>query len=182
MAIVVRPAGYTGSLQRIIWNQGNAVPATAYLWGGGGGAGGRDSASGGDGSGAGFSVVNFTVNEGDTIEVAVGGGGGGGQGGSDAAGGSAGASYVADYLFNTRDAATSPPVYPQFNPLYCTFLNTYGIWTNPTSAAVFDRTYTVNFPTTGNYQFTACADDSARFFVDDVEVFYADNFASPWTV
>lgn len=183
MAIVVRPAGYTGSLQRMIWTQGNAVPATAYLWGGGGGGGGADSASGGDGGGAGFSVVNFTVNEGDTIEVAVGGGGGGGQGrAGDAAGGTAGASYVADYLFNTRDAATSPPVYPQFNPLYCTFLNTYGIWTNPTSAAVFDRTYTVNFPTTGNYQFTACADNSARFFVDDVEVFYADNFASPWTV
>jgi len=183
MAIVVRPAGYTGSLQRMIWTQGNAVSATAYLWGGGGGAGGADSANGGDGGGAGFSVVNFTVNEGDTIEVAVGGAGGGGQGrAGDAAGGVAGASYVADYQFNTRDASTSPPVYPQFNSAYCTFLNTYGVWVNPTSAAVFDRTYTVNFPTTGNYQFTACADNSARFFIDDVEVFYADNFTAPWTV
>jgi hypothetical protein len=183
MAIVVRPAGYTGSLQRIIWNQGNAVSATAYLWGGGGGAGGADSASGGDGGGAGFSVVNFTVNEGDTIEVAVGGGGGGGQSSAgDAAGGSAGASYVADYLFNTRDAVTSPAVFPQFNSAWCTFLNTFGVWVNPTSAAVFDRTYTVNFPTTGNYQFTCCADNSARFFIDDVEAFYADNFTAPWTV
>ena len=183
MAIVVRPAGYTGSLQSIIWNQGNAVPATAYLWGGGGGAGGADSASGGDGSGAGFSVVNFTVDEGDTIEVAVGGGGGGGQSSTgDAAGGSAGASYVSDYLFNTRDAVASPPVFPQFNSAWCTFLNTFGVWVNPTSAAVFDRTYTVNFPSTGNYQFTCCADNSAIFFVDGVEAFRADNFASPWTI
>jgi len=167
----------------MIWTQGNAVSATAYLWGGGGGAGWADSASGGDGGGAGFSVVNFTVNEGDTIEVAVGGAGGGGQSRTgDAAGGNAGASYVADYQFNTRDAVTSPPVYPQFNSAYCTFLNTYGVWVNPTSAAVFDRTYTVNFPTTGNYQFTACADNSARFFIDGVEAFYADNFAAPWTI
>ena len=183
MATVIRPAGYTGSLQRLIWNQGNAVPVTAYLWGGGGGGGGNDSAAGGTGGGSGFSVVNFTVDEGDTIEIAVGGGGGAGQSGrGDAAGGTAGASYVADYLFNTRDAVASPPVYTQFNSAWCTFLNTYGVWVNPGSAAVFDRTYTVNFPTTGNYQFTACADNSARFFVDDVEVFYADNFASPWTV
>jgi hypothetical protein len=123
------------------------------------------------------------VSEGDTIEVAVGGAGGGGQSGaSNGAGGTAGASYVADYLFTTRDAVASPPVYPQFNSAYCTFLNTYGVWVNPSSAAVFDRTYTVNFPTSGNYQFTACADNSARFFVDDVEVFTANNFTTPWTV
>ena len=181
MPTVTRPAGYTGFLQRLIWNQGNAVPVTAYLWGGGGGGGGNDSSPGGVGGGAGFSVVNFTVDEGDVIEAAVGGGGGAGQAGGGAAGGNAGASYVADYLFNTRDAAASPPVFPQFNSAWCTFLNTYGVWTNPGSAAVFDRTYTVNFPTTGNYQFTACASNLARFFIDDVEVFYADNPASPWT-
>ena len=183
MAKVLRPAGYTGLLQRMVWTQGNAVSATAYLWGGGGGAGGADSNPGGNGGGSGFSQVNFTVNEGDTIEIAVGGGGGGGQSGAgNGAGGTAGASLVEDYQFNTRDATASPPVYPQFNSAYCTFLNTYGVWVNPTSAAVFDRTYTVNFPTTGNYQFTACADNSARFFIDGVEAFYADNFTAPWTI
>jgi hypothetical protein len=184
MAIkVLRPAGYTGYLQRMVWDQGNAVPVTAYLWGGGGGGGGNDSGPGGVGGGGGYSVVNFTVDEGDTIEVAIGGAGSAGQSGAgNGAGGNAGASYVADYLFTTRDGVTSPPVYSQFNSAYCTFLNTYGVWRNPTSAAVFDRTYTVDFPTTGNYQFTCCADNYADFFVDDQLVFHADNFSSPWTV
>ena len=183
MAIVVRPAGYTGSLQRIVWAQGNAVPVTAYLWGGGGGGGGRDSASGGVGGGAGYTQVNFVVNEGDTIEVAVGGKGGGGENAaSNAAGGTAGSSYISDFDFNLKDAVSVPPVFAQFNSAYCTFLNNNGVWVNPSSAAVFDRSYTVNFPVTGNYQFTMCADNFARCFVDDVEVFYADNFQTPWTV
>jgi hypothetical protein len=180
--VVVRPAGYTGFLQRIIWNQGDNVPVTAYLWGGGGGAGGNDRGRGGNGGGAGFTQIQFTINDGDTLEVAVGGAGVGGGVGSDAPGGQAGASFVTDYLFNTIDAATSPPVFKQFNSAYCTFLNTYGVWTNPTSAAVFDRTYTVNFPVTGNYQFTSCADNSAEFYVDGVLAFTADNFRAPWTV
>jgi hypothetical protein len=183
MAIVVRPAGYTGSLQRIVWAQGNNVPVTAYLWGGGGGGGGADSASGGIGGGAGYAQVNFVVNEGDIIEVAVGGKGTGGQSGrGNGAGGSAGASYVTDFYFNTRDAASSPPVFPQFNSAYCTFLNNYGVWENPTSAAVFDRTYTVNFPVTQNYQFTAAADNSAIFYIDGVERFSTNSFTSPYYV
>lgn len=184
MALVVRPAGYTGSLQRIVWAQGDNVPVTAYLWGGGGGGGGNDAATnGGVGGGAGYTQVNFVVNEGDIIEVAVGGKGGGGQNSaSNGAGGTAGSSYISDFDFNTRDAVTSPPVFAQFNSAYCTFLNNYGVWVNPTSAAVFDRSWTVNFPTTGNYQFTMAADNFARCFVDDVEVFYADNFQTPWTV
>jgi len=181
--VVVRPAGYTGSLQGLTWTQGNNVPVTAYLWGGGGGGGGNDSGPGGDGGGAGFTQIQFTVNEGDVIEVAVGGGGGAGQSGaSNGAGGTAGASYTTENLFNTINAVASPPVYAQFNSAYCTFLNTYGVWVNPSSATVFDRTYTVNFPVTGNYQFTMCADNSARCFVDGTEVFYADNFKTPWTV
>jgi hypothetical protein len=123
------------------------------------------------------------INEGDTLDVAVGGKGTGGQSGAgNGAGGSAGASFVTDFYFNTRDAAASPAVFPQFNPAYCTFLNTYGIWTNPTSATIFDRTYTVNFPATQNYQFTAAADNSARFFVDGVERFFTDSFTSPYYV
>ena len=183
MAIVVRPAGYTGSLQRIVWAQGDAVPVTAYLWGGGGGGGGRDSNPGGAGGGAGYTQVNFVVNEGDIIEVAVGGKGTGGQNSaSNGAGGSAGASYVTDFYFNTRDSASSPPVFAQFNSAYCTFLNNYGVWGNPTSLAVFDRTYTVNFPVTQNYQFTAAADNSATFYIDGVERFSTNSFTSPYYV
>jgi hypothetical protein len=183
MAIVVRPAGYTGFLQRLVWAQGDNVPVTAYLWGGGGGGGGADSASGGNGGGAGYTQVNFVVNEGDIIEVAVGGKGTSGESGrGNAAGGEAGASFVSDFDFNIRTAVTSPPVFAQFNSAYCTFLNNNGVWVNPTSAAVFDRTWTVNFPTTGNYQFTMAADNFARCFVDGVEVFYSDNFTNPWTV
>ena len=60
MAIVVRPAGYTGSLQRIVWAQGDDVPVTAYLWGGGGGGGGNDAATnGGVGGGAGYTQVKL---------------------------------------------------------------------------------------------------------------------------
>lgn len=183
MAIVVRPAGYTGSLQRIVWEQGNNVPVTAYLWGGGGGGGGNDSAIGGAGGGGGYSQANFVVNEGDIIEVAVGGKGGGGESGrGGAAGGPAGASYTTDFFFNTRDAVTSPAVFPQWNSAYCTFLNTYGVWVNPTSATTFDRTYTVNFPTTQTYQFTASADNSARFFIDGIERFFTDNFRNPYYI
>lgn len=181
--IVVRPVGYTGYLQRIVWTQGTNIPVTAHLWGGGGGAGGADSNPGGNGGGGGFTTVNFTINAGDVLEVAVGGGGGGGQSyAGNAAGGNAGASYLSDNIFNTIDNTASPPVFKQFNSAYCTFLNTYGVWVNPSSAATFDRSYTVNFPVSGNYQFTACSDNSAKFFIDGVQVFYTDNYTSPFTI
>ena len=180
--IVVRPAGYTGSLQQLIWAQGNNVPVTAYLWGGGGGGGGNDSNRGGNGCGAGFTPVQFTINVGDVLEVAVGGSGGPGAGGSGAAGGNAGASLVLQNDFNTITNAASPPVFPQFNSAYCTFLNTYGVWVNPTSAAVFDRTYTVNFPVSGDYQFTASVDNYAEFFIDGASAFFANSYTNEYTV
>lgn len=181
--IVVRPAGYTGSLQQLIWAQGNNVPVTAYLWGGGGGGGGNDSNRGGNGCGAGFTPVQFTINVGDVLEVAVGEGGGPGASGQRGAGGGfAGASLLESSDFNTIDNAASPPVFKQFNSAYCTFLNTYGVWVNPTSAAVFDRTYTVNFPVSGDYQFTASADSSAQFFIDGTSAFFANNYTNEFTI
>lgn len=181
--VIVRPAGYTGSLQRMVWTQGNNVPVTAYLWGGGGGGGGNDSNRGGNGGGGGFTEVQFVINAGDVLEVAVGGGGGPGQSGAaNAAGGNAGASLVVQNDFNTADNAASPPVFRQFNSAYCGFLNTYGVWVNPTSAAVFDRTYTVNFPVTGNYQFTASVDNYATFYIDGIEAFFANSYTNEYTV
>jgi hypothetical protein len=164
--IIARPAGYTGFLQQLTWAQGNNIPVTAHLWGGGGGGGGNDSNAGGSGSGGGYSQVQFTINEGDVLEVAVGGPGTGGGAGSAAGGGTAGSSYLSDtsLLFSTLETA-SPPVFRQFNSSYCTFLNTYGVWTNPTSATTFDRTYTINFPVTTFYSFIASADNTADIYV-----------------
>ena len=175
--IVVRPAGYTGFLQQLTWVQGNGVQATAHLWGGAGGGGGNDSNPGGAGNGGGYTQVPFTINEGDVLEVAVGGPGTGGAGGRSAPGGTPGSSYLVDasLLFSTLTTA-SPPVFRQFNSAYCTFLNTYGVWTNPTSATTFDRTYTINFPTTTWYSFIASADNSADIYLDGVFLFTATGF------
>jgi len=165
--LVVRPAGYTGFLQQLTWVQGNNIPVTAHLWGGGGGGGGNDSNAGGSGSGGGYTQVQFTINEGDVLQVAVGGSGGGGAGGgASAAGGGPGSSYLFDgsLLFSTLETA-SPPVVRQFNSAYNTFLNTYGVGGNPTRATVFDRTYTINFPVETWYQFTACADNAADIYL-----------------
>ena len=110
--------------------------------------------------------MKFTINEGDVLEVAVGGPGTGGGAGSAAGGGTAGSSYLSDtsLLFSTLETA-SPPVFRQFNSSYCTFLNTYGVWTNPTSATTFDRTYTINFPDTAFYSFIASADNTADIYL-----------------
>ena len=180
--IVVRPAGYTGYLQQMTWVQGNNIPVTAHLWGGGGGGGGNDSNPGGNGSGGGYTQAQFTINEGDVLQVAVGGPGTGGSRGSGAAGGSPGFSYLDDgsLLFSTLEPA-SPPVVRQFNSAYCTFLNTYGVWVDPTSATVFDRTYTVTFPVTTWYSFIASADNGADIFLDGVYLFAATSFQGTGT-
>jgi hypothetical protein len=171
MAIKTRSLGFTNSIQRLVWSQGNNVPVTAYLWGGGGGGGGNDSGTGGNGAGAGFTEISFTVNEGDVIDVAVGGpGGGGASGQGSAAGGTAGASYVEEEIFNTRSAVASPPVIPSTNSAYVSFLNTYGVWGDPVSAANFERSYVVNFPTTGLYTLIASADNSAQIYIDDTYI------------
>lgn len=187
MAIVLRPAGYTGTLQQLTWTQGDNVPVTAYLWGGGGGGGGNDTGQGGSGSGGQYSQVNFVINEGDVLELAV---GGPGQGGAsyrgDAAGGSPGASFTLDTIFNTRTATpvSGPggPVQPQWNSRYCTFLNTNGVWISPSSATNFDKTYNVTFPVTGNYQFQASADNYATFYFDGVPLFTAYDYQTTYEV
>jgi len=68
----------------------------AYIWGGGGGGGGNDSASrGGDGAPGKFHKVNFSINQGDLLEIVVGDGGqAGGSSAGSAAGGNGGASRI----------------------------------------------------------------------------------------
>jgi hypothetical protein len=174
-------------VQRLVWPTGTNIPVTAYLWGGGGGGGGFDARPGGAGSGGGFTEANFSVSAGDVIEVAVGGGGAGGpSGATGGVGGVAGASYVSDsgaeLSFNTRSAATSPPVVPSTNSAYVSFLNTYGVWVNPITAANFDRSYVVNFPSTTNYTFTASADNSATLYLDGTLIGTVPGFTSTVTL
>jgi hypothetical protein len=303
MAEVIREAGYTGFVQRLTWVHGNAVPVTAYLWGGGGAGGARaptgsfttsyqgalqqdpfhnvlvpnqsgyyievvlvyndvgnlidtnrigycvvvdgvvvylnqtgpgqpdavpppttvavktefrgysyyngtpgpstsfiavecysfnyttytsGGAVGGTGGGGAYAQVNFTINEGDILDVAVGQGGGAGGVTALASGitpgGEAGAGLLTSSLFNTVTNPASPPVYREFNPTYCTFLNNYGVWTDPPSATLFDRTYTVTFPATGNYQFTICSNGRADFYVDGEFAAFSYDPQIPWTV
>jgi hypothetical protein len=179
---VVRPLSYTGTVESLTWSQGINVPVRAYLWGGGGGGGGDDSNPGGSGSGAGYAEVSFTLNSGDTIEVVVGGcGGPGASGVTGSGGGFAGASYLeipTGTVFNTRTTAASPPTFAQFNPNYCAFLNTYGVWESNTRTRDFDRSYTVSFPSTGLYTFTASADNSAVISMDGTPLFSSTSFAN----
>jgi hypothetical protein len=183
MATVLRPVGYTGSLQQLTWQFGNNVPVAAYLWGGGGGGGGNDSGTGGAGGGGAYSVVNFNISAGDVLQVAVGGPGGGGQSGqSSAAGGSPGFSYTQSQIFNTITAVPSSglggPVFSQFNTRYCTFLNSNGVWVNPSSTTNFDKTYTVTFPSSTEYQFIGSADNYADVYVDGSIVLSAPDYTT----
>jgi hypothetical protein len=177
---VVRPLGYSGRIESLTWS-GLPSNGRAYLWGGGGGGGGKDAATpGGNGSGGGFTEVFFTLFDGDVLQVVVGGPGGSGQ--SDVAGqggGSPGASYLTtSTIFNTRTEAASPPTFAQYNPNYCTFLNTYGVWESNTRTQDFDRSYTVAFPSTGLYTFTASADNSAVISMDGTPLFSATTFTN----
>jgi hypothetical protein len=182
MPIKTRSLGFTNSLQRLVWSQGNNVPVTAYLWGGGGGGGGNDRGAGGNGSGGGFTELTFTVDEGDVIDVAVGGPGGRGPTGAGGTGGTAGASYTGDIIFDTRSTVASPPVIASTNSAYVSFLNQYGVWVNPVTARNFDRSYVVNFPITGTYTFVASADNSASLYVDDIFVGDVPGFKATYTL
>ena len=99
MARVVRPVGYTGGLQQLVWPSG-ASTVTAYLWGAGGGGGGDEGSDdpGGNGGGGGWAQCSFSVNPGDVITVAVGRGGSGGKPGTTVGTGGPSAAY---HVFDT---------------------------------------------------------------------------------
>jgi hypothetical protein len=172
MPTTTRVLGFTNGVQRLTWS---GPPGTiyAYLWGGGGGAGGNDSSSGGNGTGGGYASTNFTVVDGDVIDVAVGGPGGNGLSRARGfGGGAAGASLAANSLtFDTRTAAVSPPVGVYFNSAWGSFLNTYGIWEAESAGVTnFERTYAINFPTTGLYTFTFSVDNYGDVSVDGTTI------------
>ena len=172
MSTTTRVLGFTSGIQRLVWS---GPPGTIYahLWGGGGGLGGNDAFVGGNGTGGGYAFESFTVVDGDVIDVAVGGPGGNGLSGARGyGGGAAGASLsLSSLTFNTRTAPASPPVGVYFDPNWGSFLNTYGIWEASTAGATnFERTYSVNFPTTGLYTFTFSVDNIGDVSVDGVVV------------
>lgn len=172
MPTTTRVLGFTSGIQRLVWS---GPPGTIYahLWGGGGGYGGSDTFSGGNGTGGGYAFTNFTVVDGDVIDVAVGGAGGNGLSGrSGLGGGAGGASLTASSLaFDTRTAPATPPVGVYFDPNWGSFLNTYGIWEAGSAGFVnFERTYLVNFPTTGLYTFAFSVDNYGDVSVDGTVV------------
>jgi hypothetical protein len=193
MPLVVRAIGHTGQTQRLIWNQGNNVPVTAYLWGGGGGGGGNDSNPGGNGSGGAFSTTNFTVNEGDEILCAVGGPGGPGGSGRGAPGGFAGASFMSQGTGTFWDSRSNisngnfsngyigaGQVYS--NGAYCSFLNTYGIWNADSLGGVYSRdlnvVWDVSFSDTGYYNFTISCDNRAELYIDGNFACFSDSYVT----
>jgi hypothetical protein len=183
MTTQIRALGYTNSLQQLVWAGTNNTRVTAYLWGGGGGGGGNDSGSGGSGSGGGFTQYTFTVDDGDVIQVAVGGKGfAGSSGASAAAGGRGGSSYFDSSVFDSRTATASPPTVASTNSAYVSFLNAYGVWNSDIGSASFDRTYNVSFPATGAYTFTASCDNFGTVSLDGTDILSVPGFRSTYTV
>jgi hypothetical protein len=177
---VIRPVGYTGSLQELTWDLGNGAEVTAYLWGGGGGGGGDDSSRGGYGGGAGYASQTFTVNNGDVIQVAVGGGGGGGASSTrNRGGGSSGASYYPDFLFNSRNP---PPLVSGValtnvsNGAWSSFLNTYGVWNN--SVNYVDNTYNIVVPTSTSCAVIMSTDNYGYVDIDGVTVLSSSSYTT----
>lgn len=183
MAQILRPLGYSGSLQRLVVPQNFGADITAYLWGGGGGGGGGPDASvsGGRGGGGGYSTVNFSVSDGDVIEVAVGGGGERGYVGGGIRGGNAGASYVPIVFNSAAPPSGQPEVYRYTNGAWCSFLNTYGVWGPSTYESTFDRTYTVYFPATGTYTFTGSCDNYGSIFLDGYNILDLGGFTTTYS-
>jgi len=185
MGQVIRPVGYTGTRQTLTWPSGYSNEVTAYLWGGGGGGGGGLNflgSFGGSGGGGGYSEVTFTIDEGDTLEIAVGGPGYGGTTQRNGSPGGVAGSSLVKQVFNSRNPpAGADPVYPTSNPAWTSFLNTYGVWNADGSSAIFNRTYTVKFPYTGYYQVTGSCDNYAEFFIDGTSVLVAPGYRQSYT-
>jgi len=168
-------------VQQLIWNRGNGSEVTAHLWGGGGGGGGNDSNPGGNGGGAGYASRTFTVNNGDVIEIAVGGNGTAGATGGSAPGGAAGASYISDVIFNSRTGVPNNPaivVSPTSYSGWLPWMNEYAVTTNST-----DISYTINFPSSQNYNFSIAADYGMSVYLDgniiSSSTDYAGSYAGP---
>jgi len=93
-------------------------------------------------------------------------------------GGTPGASLLlGGGIFNTANTGL-PRVQ---NSAYCTFLNNTGVWNEPGGGSeIFDRSFTVNFPSTGVYTFEASVDNYGYVYVDGVNVLNAWTFTTSY--
>ena len=176
MAALLRPVGYTGSLQQLTWT-GSQSTIQAYLWGGGGGGGGDEGSDdpGGNGGGGAFSRLDFTVNPGDVIQIAVGQGGSGGTRTPGTVVGTGGRS-LAYSVFDMRDQSGVVPV---SDPRWSYFMNAHAVW-DPGGQGVTPifRSYTVNFPVTGWYVFQYSADNSMTVQFDGTTIINYGGFSA----
>jgi|688.fasta_scaffold15319_3 hypothetical protein len=182
MASVIRAFGFSNSLQQLVWPT-TTSQITAYVWGGGGGGGGNDAGSpGGVGGGAGFSRKTFTINNGDILQVAVAGAGGAGATSQNGApGGGAGASYTASTIWTSLNLLSNPINQRVTNSAYVGFLNQYGVWNYTPSATYFDQTVTVNFPSSGYYNFIGSCDNYATIYIDGSVVLDIPGFRATYS-
>lgn len=176
MAALLRPVGYTGSLQQLTWT-GAQSTVQAYLWGGGGGGGGDEGTDdpGGNGGGGAFAQNNFVVNPGDVITVAVGQGGSGGTRTPGTVVGAGGRS-LAYSVFDTRSQSNVVPV---TNAAWSTFMNAHAVWDagGPGTTPIF-RSYNVNFPVTGYYVFQYSVDNTMSVDFDGTNIISYSGFTS----
>jgi hypothetical protein len=172
MTSVVRPVGYVNNLQTLTWTNPVATPVTAYLYGGGGGGGyhGHDGGSGGEGGGGAYASTSFTLNYGDVVGLAV---GGGGQPGYSIYGGSAGTSFSSTVSFTTLDFLGDSGVYKYSYGVYPAFLNQYGVWNYDGS---FDHSRSINFGAGGTYNISGTCDNEIHVYVDGAEVLSGGNW------
>lgn len=177
MSTVLKTIGYSGTYQTLKVTQAFGSTMTAYLWGAGGGGGPGDGwhGIGGTGGGGGYAKVTFNVKPNDVVGIAVGQYGTRGVGGSGYGGGAAGASYNA-LVWDSKSLLSLPGVVRYTNGAYCAFLNQYGVWNTDISSAVFDRTVSVYFPESGNYNFTGSCDNYAYFYIDGNQVLFSPDY------
>lgn len=70
-------------------------------------------------------------------------------------------------VFDTRNPpAGGVPVYPNTDRSWKNFMNTNAVWEQSRTAPSFTRTYTVNFPTSGLYNFLAQVDNDGTVELD----------------
>jgi hypothetical protein len=160
MPLIIRPAGFTGTIQRLTVNNTISGVCNISAWGAGGGGGARTFVDyinnpnqppptiGGDGSGSNFAYASIAVDVGDVIDVIVGGeGGAGGASGAGGAGtpasqagipGTSGPGLFPDLLWSMKYAGNSSLGFRNTNRYrininYCEFLNNHGVWDNDVS-------------------------------------------------
>lgn len=176
MPQIIRPAGYTGSIQTLTVDATIAGTCTMSAWGGAGGGGGATGTSqgtSGNGSGGNYASVAIAVQAGDTIDVIVGGPGGVGAATNAAAGGTSGAALFTDLHWSMKYAGLNSTG-PQgslsagyVNGAQCDFLNSHGVWDeNANSVTLASRQWTVAFNTTGWYTFMVSANGTAVMTLD----------------